>query len=73
MKNTGFYVWCPDGEKPSFQHDFFDSAVREAERLAGIHRGKEFVVLRALGSSLFEEPGKFKPTYNLVDQDGIPF
>lgn len=39
-------VWCPTGsEPPTYRHVAYDHAVREAERLARIVKGKEFYVM----------------------------
>lgn len=73
MNDSGFYVWCPDGQRPTVCHNALHKAVAEAERLARNNPGKQFIVLRALGSAMTEQPGKFKPSYVDVYGDDIPF
>ena len=43
-------VWNPGNRAPSFKHKTQDAAKQEAERLAKLHPGKEFVVLQSVGT-----------------------
>jgi len=41
-----YMVWTKTGHKPRFIHGDEGSAVAEAERLARLHPGKKFIVLK---------------------------
>lgn len=62
-------VWNPEGRAPTHKHDSPQSAAREAERLARLNPGQEFVVLKATASV------KVRDVEWVVapDEDGIPF
>jgi hypothetical protein len=42
-------VWRFNGQGPTHQHEYFDDAKKEAERLAANSPGVKFVVLRSVG------------------------
>lgn len=47
-EGVDFYmVWTKTGRVPRYAHSTRESAVHEAERLAEIHPGKKFIVLKA--------------------------
>jgi hypothetical protein len=46
-KDAFWIVWCPTGANPSYRHDDYESAVKEAERLARKDAGAEFYVMGA--------------------------
>lgn len=72
--NGGYYVWNPDANRPTFRHDNLQSAITEAERLAGIHKCK-FIVLRYMGSAQPSKPAPFVLADDVRrEQDGeLPF
>jgi hypothetical protein len=41
-------VWSPQGRAPTHKHYSKESAETEAKRLAGIHAGSQFFVLKAV-------------------------
>jgi hypothetical protein len=43
-----WFVWNPQGNAPTCRHGSEQSAINEAERLARLNPGQEFVVLEAL-------------------------
>jgi hypothetical protein len=43
-----YMVWTKTGHVPRKTHDGFDSAEKEATRLAALHPGKKFIVLKAV-------------------------
>ncbi len=43
-------VWRPDGAAPAFQHPTEQSARTEAERLARLNPGRQFVVLETVAA-----------------------
>lgn len=65
-----FLVWTPSCERsPRYQHRTELSALREAERLAKLHPGKPFVVVKALSVSIEDQ----EITQRLCDCGDIPF
>lgn len=48
-KREFFFVWRPNGRSPTYRHPDLQSARLEAERLARLHKGEIFVVLRSIG------------------------
>ena len=44
--NDFFMVWTKTGWAPRKPHASFDAACKEAERLARLHPGKKFIVLK---------------------------
>lgn len=52
-----FLVWNPANDAaPRYRHGTLPDAVREAERLATLHPGQEFHVLRAVAVSTVPPP-----------------
>ena len=49
MTNSFFVVWQPEHGSPTFRHENFDLAIKEAERLSNQNPGMEFHVLRSMG------------------------
>jgi hypothetical protein len=49
MDDHFFMVWNPLNYPPTFRHPTESAAREEAKRLAGVHPGKEFFVLQAIG------------------------
>lgn len=49
-KKTSYYVWNPANRPPMFAHPTREAAEKEAERLAKLNPGEEFVVLRSIAS-----------------------
>lgn len=49
-------VWCPAGNAPTRKHDFRAAADREATRLAQLHPGRPFFVLKVVGGVVADEP-----------------
>jgi hypothetical protein len=45
MKERFWFVWCESAGMPRHKHQTEESANKEAERLARLHRGQTFVVL----------------------------
>lgn len=50
-QNAFFLVWNERGNQPMFKHDSFESAHREARRLAAQQPGDEFHVLMSVGTA----------------------
>lgn len=74
MELTKFwFVWNPAGNAPRHRHGSKAFAEIEALRLARLHRGQQFIVLKAVGGACSQEapvePIKFVPG----DADDIPF
>jgi hypothetical protein len=68
--NKKWLVWNPSAHIPKYEHDSFDSAQREAERLAGIHSGYYFYVLETVGVAIKKDV-HFVPINSMVEE--IPF
>lgn len=53
METTGsfFVVWNPAHGLPRYQHGTLAQAKAEAERLARLNPGSEFIVMQSLGSA----------------------
>ena len=69
MTDGFFVVWCRDTGYTNFIHSNKESAEKEAERLATLHKGKNFVVLAAVSSICVEEVKRQTFIYG----DDIPF
>lgn len=53
----GFWmVWHEGGGAPTFRHTSYESADREASRLARLNRGSVFYVLRCVGGRVMPQP-----------------
>lgn len=61
-------VWSPESGPPTLQHDSFDSAAEEAERLARRFPGHTFIVLQAIEARKFDAMQRIQLT-----GDDIPF
>lgn len=46
-----WFVWTKTGHLPRFAHHTHADAEAEADRLAALHRGRKFIVLRAYRKS----------------------
>jgi hypothetical protein len=46
-KCTFWLVWNKNGANPQVDHATYESAAHEAARLASVHKGQTFIVLRA--------------------------
>ncbi len=44
-----WFVWNPAGRAPTYRHPSLVSAKTEADRLAALNPGQEFVVLQSVG------------------------
>lgn len=62
-------VWNPSHEYPRHRHADANQAVKESERLARLHPGQRFFVMKAVGCSLVEAP----KVYKAYEDDGVPF
>lgn len=71
MKKT-FWMVLGKGE-PHFRHTSEESASREAERLAGLYPGFEFVVLESVKSCKKPPDVLWVAHHPEADDDGIPF
>lgn len=74
MELTRFwFVWNPSASLPRHRHNSKADAQREAERLAALHPGHQFIVLKAVGGACSQitppEPIQFVTS----DTDDIPF
>lgn len=70
-RNSFYIVWSPTGPTPPrHRHDDFDSADREAKRLARVHPGNEFFVMGAVRSAKVND--LIVTNYHVID-DLIPF
>lgn len=53
LKEEAFYlVWNPKTAHAKYRHSTYTGAKNEAERLAQLHKGDEFIVMRAVSKSL---------------------
>lgn len=62
-------VWNPDREIPRHKHHSTYEASKEAERLAKMHPGQQFLVMVAVGVAEVPEQKIYRPLYD----DGVPF
>ena len=63
-------VWSPQGQNPpSFVHESSISAELEAERLAALHKGREFYVMESRFGRAVDD--MHRVNYN--DSDSVPF
>ena len=70
MEMIYWLVWNENGNRPMYRHASRESAVTEAERLAGQNVGEKFFVMKVEGVAEKPKPtGVFKP----FDEDQIPF
>lgn len=68
-----FLIWNPDGKSPTVKHQTFQSARREAERLARNNRGHRFIVMASMEAFSLDEVVKTDLRPGPADWDGIPF
>lgn len=61
-----FLVWKLGGSAPTFQHDTYEAAVKEAERLAHLNRGQTFVVM-------VSRCARVSTDLREIDYDDVPF
>jgi hypothetical protein len=54
-KEQFFMVWSPSGNQPTHKHENECEALKEAKRLAKIHKGNQFFVLASHCTVTFEE------------------
>jgi hypothetical protein len=67
-KRAPFWVvWNPDRGMPTHRRAEFGLARAEAERLAKVHPGQEFIVMQAVGKAFVSQPAFW------VRFDDIPF
>lgn len=74
MELTKFwFVWNPAARAPQYRHGSKALAQQEAERLAALHPGQQFIVLKAVGGAVAPN----RPIESIVfvpsDADDIPF
>lgn len=74
MKLTKFwFVWNPSANAPRHRHGAKADAQREAERLAALHPGQSFIVLKAVGGAIAHERPVERIEFEPSDTDDIPF
>ena len=66
-----YFVWDPRHGGPNYKHLSYESAEREAKRMAEIHKGQEFLVIRVLAAAKVREPVEVRRVGS-IDQ-AIPF
>lgn len=71
MKQPFYLVWNPATGQTKHRHFTKQDAENEANRLALLHRGQEFIVLAPVSSTKTVEVQK--ECYDYSDQDEIPF
>jgi hypothetical protein len=69
MKECFWVVWCEQNRNPMCKHPTERLAMLEAERLARLHRGDIFHVLKLIGSCTASDVVWTIPT----TEDDIPF
>lgn len=62
-----YYIFKPSGYPPSKRHESIEEALREAKRLACLHPGQAFEILKCVG--ITSTPS---PTPNTFWMDGEP-
>lgn len=50
VSDVQWLVWCPLSGPPRYRHTSEESARKEAARLASVHKGSEFIVLRTVAT-----------------------
>lgn len=65
-----FFVWARTGHIPKFEHDSFESARVESERLAKQNPGTRFYVLESVGVAVKKEVDFYEIK---KEQEEIPF
>lgn len=68
-----WFVWNPSAGIPRARHSSKGSAQAEAERLARLHPGQQFIVLKSVGGAVIPS-GDVEPiTFVKASSDDIPF
>lgn len=69
MDNNFWMVYVEGRSASTYKHSTFESAQREAKRLANLSeiKGAKVYVLKAVGYAIVEDPCKW------VDNDNLPF
>jgi hypothetical protein len=69
-RSSFWLVWNPQAGSPTRQHDTFQSARIESERLARANRGQRFIVLQSVEECVIDdivrtkhEPDHFEPPF----------
>lgn len=77
QEQSFFVVWNPQAGPPTFRHSSYEDARREAVRLAGLHKGYEFIVLEARAIAKVRDPVEVRVlgggAGTFVSDDDIPF
>ena len=68
-RESFYLVWNPQGREPQQQHPSLERAEREAERLARLHRGQRFIVLRSVSECVVDDVRRIRH----VESDELPF
>lgn len=73
MKEKPFWlVWCENGGTPTKKHENFRSAEAEALRLARLHRGDTFVVLRSDMAFVANDVSRIDYTFDTDESEDVP-
>lgn len=75
MSQVFWMVWSPQGRAPTHRHLSARSAKDEAERLASLNPGTEFIVLASVGTCVKREvqwTAHVEP-YGAGPDDDLPF
>ena len=74
MKLTKFwFVWNPAARAPQHRHGSKAGAQQEAERLAHLNPGQQFIVLKAVGGAIVQERPVERIEFEAPSDDDIPF
>ena len=71
MRKPIFYVYEPTSGYTRFQHQSYEGAQLEADRLAAEYRGKEFLILATVGGSKASDIHRIR--FEEADLAEIPF
>lgn len=72
MREDAFWlVWNPQGRNPTRQHEYYQQAVSEAERLARNNPGETFIVMESVCARVVDSMKKIDMTPN--NRDCVPF
>lgn len=72
LRGEFWMVWNPAGRNPTYRHLSESAAVLEAERLATVHPGATFVVLRMVCARRSGEMLRIDLSQP-IDDDDVPF
>lgn len=67
MKESKYFVWCPEAGAPTKAHETLSDAQKEAKRLCEMEHNKEFLILRAVEGYIYN-PNPM--TIKLYSRDG---